>query len=196
MLFWHGIVMEFQAVWSGQPAVSQGAMPTIRNADPSRFDLIGNARTWGPVEAAYRRVLQLDPGHAEARLHLGYALCSQRRYADANAELETARDQSRDPFVVYMGGLLLARLKEERHDLDGAAREYERALAITPGAQSAYVGLSLVEARRGNARRARELVSQFASIPERDRVRDPWWLYRGSRVAIEDLHWLRQAVRP
>jgi tetratricopeptide (TPR) repeat protein len=163
--------------------------------DPHGFDLLTNARVWGPVEEAYRRVIQLDPDNAEVHLHLGYALHSQRRYADAKTEYELARDRSTDSFIVYVADLLLARLEEDQNDLKDAVPHYERAIAKMPGAQSAYVGLGSVEVRLGDAQRARELAEQFAAIPEQQRVRDPWWAFRTTRVPGDDLQWLRAAVR-
>jgi tetratricopeptide (TPR) repeat protein len=196
LLFWRGLVLEFHAVWVGTPTIDpHAALPAIRNRDPTGFDLLTNTRVWAPVEEAYRRVLQRGSNNAETHLHLGYALYSLRRYGDARTEYELARDSSTDPFVVYVGDLLLGRLKEDQNDLKGAVADYERAVAKLPGAQSAYVGLGSAEARLGNAQRAREVTEQFATIPDRQRVRDPWWLYRTTRVPVGDLASLRKAVR-
>lgn len=196
MLFWRGVVLEFSAVWRGQPVIDpHSTNPSMARANPAGYDMLSNSRIWVPVEDAYRHLLALEPDQHEARLHLGYALYSLRRYTDAKVELDAARDHARDPFVAYMASLFKARLEEEQRDLDGAARDYEGAMAIMPGAQNAYMGLSLLEARRGNATRARDLVAKFAAIPERSRVRDPWWEYHGGRVPIQDLEWLRKAVR-
>jgi len=68
-------------------------------------------------------------------------------------------------------------------------------IATIPGAQSGYVGLGSVEARLGNTRRAQEVTEQFAAIPDRQRVRDPWWSYRTTRVPVGDLTSPRKAVR-
>lgn len=196
LLFWRGRVLEFHAVWVGTPATDPTpAVRTMQKRDTHGFDLLTNARVWGPVEEAYRRIIPLDPDNAAVHLHLGYALHSQRRYADAKTEYEFARDRSTDSFVVYVADLLLARLEEDQNDLKAAVAHYERAIAKMPGAQSAYVGLGSVEVRLGDAQRARELAEQFAAIPEQQRVRDPWWAFRTTRVPGDDLQWLRAAVR-
>jgi tetratricopeptide (TPR) repeat protein len=195
LLFWRGRVLEFHVVWVGTPATAPPAVRAMQKRDPHGFDLLTNARVWGPVEEAYRRVIQLDPDNAEVHLHLGYALHSQRRYADAKTEYELARDRSTDSFIVYVADLLLARLEEDQNDLKDAVPHYERAIATMPGAQSAYVGLGSVEVRLGDAQRSRELAEQFAAIPEQQRVRDPWWAFRTTRVPGDDLQWLRAAVR-
>jgi tetratricopeptide (TPR) repeat protein len=196
LLFWRGHVLEFHAVWVGTPATDPThAVRTMQKRDPHGFDRLTNARVWGPVEEAYRRVIQLDPDNAAVHLHLGYALHSQRRYADAKTEYELARDRSTDSFVVYVADLLLARLEEDQNNLKNAVPHYERAIAKMPGAQSAYVGLGSVEVRLGDAQRTRELAEQLAAIPEQQRVHDPWWAFRTTRVPGDDLQWLRAAVR-
>jgi len=196
LLFWRGRVFEFHAVWVGTPATDPApAVRTMQKRDPHGFDRLTNTRVWGPVEEAYRRVIQLDPDNAAVHLHLGYALHSQRRYADAKTDYELARDRSTDAFVVYVADLLLARLEEDQNNLKDAVPHYERAIAKMPGAQSAYVGLGSVEVRLGDAQRARELAEQLAAIPEQQRVRDPWWAFRTTRVPGDDLQWLRAAVR-
>ncbi len=196
LLFWRGCVLEFHAVWVGTPATDPTpAVRTMQKRDSHGFDRLTNARVWGPVEEAYRRVIQLDPDNAAVHLHLGYALHSQRRYADAKTEYELARDRSTDSFVVYVADLLLARLEEDQNNLKDAVPHYERAIAKMPGAQSAYVGLGSVEVRLGDAQRARELAEQLAAIPEQQRVHDPWWAFRTTRVPGDDLQWLRAAVR-
>jgi tetratricopeptide (TPR) repeat protein len=196
LLFWRGRVLEFHAVWVGTPATDPTpAVRTMQKRDPHGFDRLTNARVWGSVEEAYRRVIQLDPDNAAVHLHLGYALHSQRRYADAKTEYELARDRSTDSFVVYVADLLLARLEEDQNNLKDAVPHYERAIAKMPGAQSAYVGLGSVEVRLGDAQRARELAEQLAAIPAQQRVHDPWWAFRTTRVPGDDLQWLRAAVR-
>jgi tetratricopeptide (TPR) repeat protein len=196
VLFWRARVLEYHAVWVGTPAIDpRPAAPAMRSPDGAGFDMVTNARVWGRVEEGYRRVLQRDPNHFEAHLHRGYALYALRKYNDAKTEYELARDRSTDPSVVYVADLLLARLKEDQHDLKGAVQDYEHALATMPGAQDAYVGLGSVKARLGNAQDAREVTERLAAIPEKRRVRDPWWAFHTTRVPDDDLNWLWQAVR-
>ena len=196
LLFWRGAVLEFQAVWIGEPTIDpRAALPAMRQTDGAGFNMMKTARVWGPVEEAYRHALARDPDDYEAHLHLGYALYSLRNYGAAKPEYELARDRSADLSVVYVADLLLARMKEDQNDTPGAAQDYEQALTKMPGAQSASIGLSMLEARRGNAQRARELTTKLAAIPARQRVRDPWWDYHTARIPERDLEWLRKAVR-
>jgi tetratricopeptide (TPR) repeat protein len=196
LLFWRGVVLEFEAVWVGEPTIDpRAALPAIGQTDGAGFNMVKNARIWGPVEEAYRHALVRNPDDYEAHLHLGYALYSLRNYGPAKTEYELARDRSTDPFVVYVADLLLARMKEDQNNMAGAAQDYEQALTKIPGAQSANIGLSMLEARRGNTQRARDLTTKLAAIPAKQRVRDPWWAYHTARIPERDLEWLRKAVR-
>jgi tetratricopeptide (TPR) repeat protein len=191
LLFWRGAVLEYQAVWIGVSAINHEAATRATASSQLTSALI-----WAPVENAYRHALVRDQNDYETHLHLGYALYSLARKDPARTEYELARDQSPDPFVVYVADLLLARTKEDQNDPVGAAQDYEHALAKMPNAQSAYVGLSLLETRRGNSQRARELTMRLAAIPEDQRVRDPWWAFHASsRVPADDLNWLHTAVQ-
>lgn len=191
LLFWRGLVMEFTAVWVGVRPVGPN---TAKQLELARSGL-PMARAWVSVEDAFRHVTQKDPNQFEAHLHRGYALYSLHKYAEARTEYEVARDRSSDRFVVYLGDLLLARLEEDQNHLESAVHDYEHALATIPGAQNAYIGLGVVEARLGNAQRARELTQFLAAIPANERVRDPWWAFHTSRIPVDDLQWLQHAVR-
>lgn len=194
LLFWRGLILEFQAVWAREPGRDPHAGLLAGSNRGARSDMVTDSRLWRPVEEAYRRVIQLDPRAYEAHLHLGYTLYWQERFADARAEYELARDQARDPFVIYLADLLLARLDEHQKTMDAAAADYERALAAVPTAQSAYIGLGALELRRGNIEAARRLTTRLVAIPESAGADDPWWAYHGARRSSADLAWLRAAV--
>lgn len=195
LLFWRGVVLEFQAVWVGATADPRAAIPAMGQTDGSGFNMVKNTLTWGPVEAAYEHAIARNADNAETHLHLGYARYSLRNYGAAKKEYEFARDTSPDPWVVYVADLLLARTKEDQNDAAGAIKDYEHALAKIPTAQSAYIGLGMLEAQRGNTQRAQELTTRLTAIPAKQRVRDPWWAYHTVRVPEHDLDWLRKAVR-
>ncbi|MGH9409102.1 MAG: tetratricopeptide repeat protein [Vicinamibacterales bacterium] len=195
LLYWRGRILEFRAVWGGSSRVDPHAGILAGSNRGAGFDVVTAARLWDPVEDAYRRVLEIDPNAYDAHVHLGYALYWQRRFTDAKAEYELARDRARDPFVIYMANLLLARLHEDQGNIDAAAAAYAGAIAAVPTGQSAYIGFSVLELLRGNSQRARELTAHMTAIPEKERGDDPWWSYHGTRVPSDDLAWLRAAVR-
>jgi hypothetical protein len=192
--FHRALVTEFEAVW--EPRRSSDPQSQFRpNVDASGFDLVANTLHWGELVSTYRDILAADRDNHEARLHLAYALISLRRPNDARPELEMVRQRAADPYVLYLASLFLGRMDEGDHRLDAAARAYERALEVGPRYQSAYLALSLLEDRRGNAARAQEVVARFVALPRRDRERDPWWDYHTSRLPQADLDWLRRQVR-
>lgn len=196
MLFWHARIAEFSAVWSPSTLPVRSSSSLARDTEALMFDAGYVRSVWGPVETEYRRAVAAAPGNAEARLHLGYVLLLLRRYPEARGELETVSKGSTDRDIIYLAHLFLARLSEAQRDVGGAISEYEHALEVEPQAQSAAVALSLLEDLRGNHQRARGLVAAFAGAPAAKRIDDPWWIYRGSRVPVADLEWLRGRVRP
>lgn len=196
LLLWRGLVLEFRAVWGAGPNSDfHEGLLAGSGVTGTGFDLLKNMAIWRPVEEAYRRVIEVDPNAYEAHVHLGYVLYWQRRFADAKTEYELARDHARDPSVVYVANLLLARLDQDQGDVDAAAADYEHAMTAMPTAQSAYIGLSSLEMRRGDVQHARDLVVRMIAIPERQRQDDPWWSYHGTQVSSIDVAWLRAAVR-
>lgn len=197
MLFSRGVVAEFEGVWSPPETVDPHSdlKRSMPDADATGFDPRYRERVWGPAAEAYRRALKVDPGNHEVRLHLGYVLAALAKDAESQALLEAARDQASDPYVVYLANLFLGRRLEALGDRDGAAQDYERARALLPGGQSAILALSVLEDRRGNTARARELVATFMGTPQDRRVADPWWAYHTSRVPPAAWQWLRSRVR-
>jgi len=195
MLFWHARIAEFSAVWSPSKSLPANQPRSSGSQDADPFDAGYMRSLWGPVEAAYRRALEVAPDAPEVRLHLGYVLLLLHRYPEARTDLEAASRSSTDRDITYLAHLFLARLGEAQRDLGGAVREYEHALEVDPHAQSGVVALSLLEDLRGNGERARTLVTALAAIPAAQRSDDPWWDYRVSRVPAADLQWLRDRVR-
>jgi tetratricopeptide (TPR) repeat protein len=193
-VFCHALVDEFQAVWDPPPLV-ETPLPAQQGRDPSGFDLLNETRRWGPAVAEYREVVAAQPDNQEARLHLAYGLMSMRRRDDARRELAFLQVRTTDVFVGYLTSLFLARLDEDARDDASAAIAYQRAIDLGPQFQTAYVGLSMVEDRRGHPERAHAIVARLAAIPDQSRKRDPWWEYRTARLPADDLEWLRAAVR-
>ena len=52
--------------------------------------------------AAYRRVLDEDPGHSEARYGVAYNLARQRKFKQAVAELRTLADSTRTDAIIWL----------------------------------------------------------------------------------------------
>jgi len=146
------------------------------------------------AERRYRRALELDPTLAEARLRLGRVLTLLKEPKDARSELQSAAAAG-DPRIEYLARLFLGAIDEYEHDLSGARREYEAALAIVPRGQAALVALSFVAALAGDESAARSVAARVAASRDAEQA-DPWSAYQNGAVSESALTWLRARVRP
>jgi tetratricopeptide (TPR) repeat protein len=79
--------------------------------------------------ASYRRAVEIDPEHEEARLGLAVALLSTSDYAEAAKHLEFVRQRQPENLSVRVG---LAECRYDRGDPDGALELVEQVLAQHP----------------------------------------------------------------
>jgi TolB-like protein/class 3 adenylate cyclase/Flp pilus assembly protein TadD len=124
-----------------------GAAPKVRTTDPKAYALFLQARELGrqnnpeaftKSDALYRQVLEIDPRYAPAwnelasnfynKANMG-VLSNQEGYARAReaAEKALAIDPNFAPAHARLG-----RIADADNDLAGAARHYQRALALDP----------------------------------------------------------------
>lgn len=97
---------------------------------------------------AYRRVLELDPGYADAYVNLGALLCEDGRCKDALALYERAAELAPDdPNVHFNGAVAL----EDLGMLRDAISSYERCLALAPYLFDAHYNLARLHGEMGNA---------------------------------------------
>lgn len=139
----------------------------------------------------FELAIELDKASAVAYLHRGWIL-QQLGDQRATRELNLALANASDDSVRYLAHLILGAAAESRKDLDAAALEYEAARALG-AAQTACVALSHVEAQRGHAGRAREIVDEFSRQSEH--AEDPWWNLRIGGFDSTALAWLRAEAR-
>lgn len=103
------------------------------------------------AEAAYRRVLELDPQHVHAHVNLGALLCEAGRPAEAVALFDTAIARGlRDPLIHYNRAIAL----EDRGDARAAVASYLRALELDTGLADAHFNLARLYEEAGDAHRA------------------------------------------
>lgn len=91
------------------------------------------------AEAAYRRSLELDPCNYWARLLFGNVLYGQRRYREALAEFELARDLAPERAMAYIA------MADTFHCLDDLAQTdeyYRKAVAVEPDDETACQNLA------------------------------------------------------
>lgn len=144
---------------------------------------------------AYRQVVQMNPRAAEARVRLGHVECVRGSCANGMRDMRAGAElASEDPAVRYYAAMFLGQAQESRRRYEEARRDYERAAALFPLAQSPLLALGALADRTGDRSAARRLVSQLWSLPVDGEHRyDPWWDYDGGPRDGESL--IRQVYR-
>lgn len=117
------------------------------------FELGYDLETVAPVEAAmaYRRALEIEPGHVEANLNLGRLAHEERDLVAA--EMCYRRALASDPncsVAHYNLGCAL----EDRGDFDGAIDAYRRTIRLEPAYAEAHFNMARIYERLGQAAEA------------------------------------------
>jgi tetratricopeptide (TPR) repeat protein len=159
-----------------------------RPFDPSSARM-ATSRHLRDAERHYRRAIELDPGHAEARVRLAHVLLEQRNVRAALPELRRAAVEAKNPTLAYLAVLLWGRAEAESGHPASAADQYARAHALFPTAQSPVLALSLLARRSGDRSSAWQLLQPLmAGDSPFARPFDPWWnYYRWQQQSAEDL---------
>jgi tetratricopeptide repeat protein len=130
------------------------------------------------AESMFRRALEADPTLVEARIRLGRVLGMLGRSAEAAKELQVAGPAAAGPLLQYYASLFLARELDAVGDRAGAARAYQRAAALYPGAQSPRLGLRQLATQAGGRPEGLPRIDDVLSTPLTEPGReDPWWSY-------------------
>jgi tetratricopeptide (TPR) repeat protein len=172
---------------ASETSATLSPLPGGFGVDQRRIALTKAARD---LEAA----VALDPDLHEARVRLGRVLWKLEKPAEARVALATALERAKDPWVLYLAHLFLARVLEDGKDLPGAVEHYRAALAIDPRAQAAAVGLSEVLLLQGEEGESREVMNEAMRHAPRAQPRDPYLSFHLGRanLAEEMLDALRQ----
>jgi Flp pilus assembly protein TadD len=132
-------------------------------------------------------VLSKDPDHLRAnycsgllRLYLG-----ETREAFEHFKLVADADAN-DPFAAYY----LGQCMEQSGDMDGAARQFERALQLDPYLRSAYYRLSQVYQRLGRVEEAAAMRETFSRMEHNPRAKVVKFIYtrmgsKGEATALD-----------
>ena len=154
---------------TARDAARAGALPA-QSADEwfaracSLEDPSGVTPAPAEAEAAYRRALELDPGHVEARLNLGRLLQLAGDGARAEVEYRAALSQRpEDPEALYNLGNVLEDLGRD----DEAARAYEDALRAAPDDEDALYNLGYVYERLGRRTDALRVLGAYHRLKTR-----------------------------
>jgi tetratricopeptide (TPR) repeat protein len=103
------------------------------------------------AEAAYRKVLSLDPAHADAYLNLGALLCESRRCDEAVALYDEAlRRRPDEPLLHFNRAIAL----EDQGRTDEALTSYHAALRLAPDLADAHYNAARLHQQLGDAKQA------------------------------------------
>jgi tetratricopeptide (TPR) repeat protein len=140
---------------------------------------IGNsASEMKTAETFLEKAVRLDPSFDEAHLHLGHVLLARGKPQEAVVELERAVSGTKDPLLQYYATMFLGAAEEDLSRYEAARLAYERAAKVFPRAQSPYLALSALNAKRGNRPAAIMSIAPVFALPFDAEYRDdPWWRY-------------------
>ncbi|MGE5095052.1 MAG: tetratricopeptide repeat protein [Betaproteobacteria bacterium] len=124
------------------------------------------ARDLAEAETAFRRVLEREPRNAMAMNNLGVVARDAGRPGEALAWFERACEG--DPANVDALGNLALALRQDRGDLEAAAKAYERILSLDPHAPRALLDGASVALDRG-------LIDEAAALYRRALEVRPGW---------------------
>ena len=103
------------------------------------------------AEAAYRRVLDIDPMHGDAYLNLGALLCETQRCDEAVALYDEAlRRKPHEALLHFNRAIAL----EDRGDAAAALASYHASLRLAPDLADAHYNAARLHQQLGDARQA------------------------------------------
>jgi tetratricopeptide (TPR) repeat protein len=177
-----------------QTAVRSAILPTGVTLD------VGSERVeLREAEGLFRRVLEIKPDYAEARLRYGRVLGGLGKHAEAAAELRRAVAGLADRQMLYLAELFLGGEEEALGNRDSARLAYQQAADLSPMAQSPLVALSQLARRSGDRAGALREIGRLFAFQDDDRgpQDDPWWWYYvvQARNAEELLESMEQPYR-
>ena len=132
---------------------SKRAAPAERD-DPDEIFSLGEALEASDprrAEAAYRRVLSLDPGHADACLNLGALLCESRRCGEAVALYDEALRRRPDEALFHFNRAIA--LEDQGRPVEALAG-YHASLRLAPDLADAHYNAARLHEQLGDARQA------------------------------------------
>ena len=174
ILFLSACQRETYAGVSIQTAVRSAVLPTGVTLD------VGSDRVeLREAEGLFRRVLELKPDHAEARMRYGRVLGALGKHAEASSELRRAVANLTDTQLLYYAELFLGGEEEALGNRDAARVAYEQAAGLFPRAQSPLLAISQLARRYGDRGGALRAMDRLFALQdeERDEHDDPWWWY-------------------
>lgn len=112
------------------------------------------------AEAAYRRAVQLDPTHLDARVNLGRMLHESGKLAAAEEEYRAVL--AAGPHATASFNLAVA--LEDQGREDDALHAYHEAIAADPNCEDAYFNLARIYERRGERASALRALRTYRNL--------------------------------
>lgn len=129
------------------------------------FDVGCELEAGAPEQArdAYRRTLELDPAHADARLNIGRLLHESGQLNAAEAHYRMALDlRPDDATAAFNLGVCL----EDLERFDAAAEAYQKAIDIEPTFPDPFYNLARLLERKGNQVAALKHLKTYRKLTE------------------------------
>ena len=172
---------------------TQAVMRSMRVPRGVSFEVEDEDAELRRAEQLYKRAIERNPNHLEARIRLGRVLGLRGRHKEAVDQLRQGQVAT-EPVLQYYAHLFLGGEFEALGNGAEARQSYERAAALAPTAQSPLFGLSRLADQAGDRGGARELIARVFALGAGDEGRvDPWWVYeivqaRSLDRLLADLH--------
>jgi tetratricopeptide (TPR) repeat protein len=178
ILFYNGALHETLSAPLVRAVLQSGSRPTpFAAGDPAEQQELLQAAWF------FQRALEVSPGFAEARLHLGRVHGRLGRHEAAAADLTAAAALLTDHTLLYYAWLFLGHEKDLLGDREAARENFERAAAMYPRAQSPLLAESELARRTGDSSGALAPLDQLLALPADEKARDdPWWWYEVSHA--------------
>jgi tetratricopeptide (TPR) repeat protein len=114
---------------------------------------------------AYRKAVEIDTDHVDARINLGRLLHNAQRYADAEDCYRAALEREPGhPIAAFNLGVVL----EDRGAIDAAIEHYVLTLQLDPSLPDAHYNLARLYGWRGDRERAARHLARFRALSNDD----------------------------
>jgi tetratricopeptide (TPR) repeat protein len=157
------------------------AAPRYQNASTLQGIKYSHGSKKNELELArkfFQRAVTANPNFAEARLRLGHVSGLLGYHNQAVSELQAATAAVTDPQMQYYAALFLGNELAVLGRIADARKEFERAAALYPTAQSPLLALSELAHSNGDIPNASIAIERAFAVAARGRQRnDPRWKY-------------------
>lgn len=113
------------------------------------------------AEAAYRRVLEIDPDHVDAYVNLGALLCEAGRCEEAVELYEHAAQRVPDAPLLHFNAAIAL---EDQHREADALRSYERCLKLAPDLADAHFNAARLCEKLGDSQGSLRYFSAYRRL--------------------------------